>query len=79
MYGYSTSFDEPSIKWVCCSILYNIGMKATGFQKIIVIRYWTNYELSAACYAVRSVNPCISHETLKMVYYTDFILLGTVV
>jgi len=38
MYGYSTSFGEPSIKWVCCSIFYNIGMKTTGFQKITVIK-----------------------------------------
>jgi hypothetical protein len=29
-------------------------------------------ELSAACYAVRSVQPRMSQETLRMVYYAYF-------
>jgi len=43
MYSYSTSFNLPSLKWEYCSIFYSIGVKVTGFHKIIVIKYWTNY------------------------------------
>jgi len=43
IYSYSSSFDEPSVKWECCRIFYSIGVKVTGFHKITVIKYRTNY------------------------------------
>jgi len=30
------------------------------------------HKVSAACYAIRSVKPCMSQETMMMVYYAYF-------